>query len=167
MAVPVFLYLKLIDHKPPLQYLKLTTHVKRGILSGIALSAVLFALSYIYFVLLSKGKIYWLLGPTEWLDLLLFSTVAEEILFRGFFLQKLLEITSFWKANLIMAALFASIHWLGWVWVAESSNGDIVRMSIIVFISGLLLGYIFKRTSSLWATIIFHAAENFISVLIF
>jgi membrane protease YdiL (CAAX protease family) len=161
MAVPAFLYLKFVDRTQPLEYLKLNTNIAKGISWGLIISAVFFAAYYLYFGLIHQAKLDWHKG----LRALSLATIAEEILFRGFILGKLREVTGFWRANFITAFLFAAIHWPGWILLMGKSIADVTKLSLSVFVLGLALGYLLKRINSLWPCIFAHATNNFIAMI--
>lgn len=89
-------------------------------------------------------------------DLTLISTIAtvvlapicEEVVFRGL-TMKILEKTNwkFWVVNILQALLFGIEH-LNWV------------QGIYAFVLGLVLGYVCKKTDSLWGSILAHAVFN-------
>lgn len=89
-------------------------------------------------------------------DLTLISTIAtvvlapicEEVVFRGL-TMKILEKTNwkFWVVNALQALLFGIEH-LNWV------------QGIYAFVLGLVLGYVCKKTDSLWGSILAHAVFN-------
>jgi membrane protease YdiL (CAAX protease family) len=161
MAAPAFLYLKFVDRARPLEYLKLNTNTAKGVLWGLAISVIFFAAYYLYFGLIRQAKVDWHKG----LRAISLATLAEEVLFRGFILQKLREVTGFWRANLITAFLFAAIHWPGWILLMGKSAADVTKLSLSVFVLGLALGYLLKRFNSLWPCVFVHATNNFIAMI--
>jgi CAAX protease family protein len=104
----------------------------------------------------------------DWLSILVgvaISPISEEILFRGFFLNRLNESLSFWMSNVVSALLFAAAHMPYWV----SRNGfspKVIKDSVNVFLLGCLFGWVMKKTNSLWPSIGAHIANNFLSGLI-
>jgi membrane protease YdiL (CAAX protease family) len=168
-VVPVFVTLAVARIKP-FTYLKLTTPVnRRGLLVGAMVSLVWFSLVIFGEALISGRDAGAMLArSSEWLTILagvFFSPIAEEILFRGFFLNRLHESLMFWKANVISALLFMLSHWPYWV----SKNGfspQVIKDSVNVFLLGCLFGWLMKKTNSLWPAIGAHIANNFLSNLI-
>jgi membrane protease YdiL (CAAX protease family) len=164
-VLPVLLYLRHVDRVDVLKSLKLTTPIDReGLLRGTILSA-----AYLFFSILVGS---WLNGKAihspldltarRWLELMvmfLFAPFAEELLFRGFLLTKAMDLSGFWTANLMTAALFALIHWPGWLSSGNWRDG-IIMMSLSVFALGLLLGYLVKITGSLWPAVAVHVCNN-------
>jgi len=150
--IPVFLYLKFADRVKPYTYLKLDINLYSGIKNGLLIGIGIFIFLWIknrlqvlgqidlredQFILL--GKI--LVGP------------LEEIPFRGFYLQKMNEYMGFWKANLLSSILFAFMH----ISVKGYSNPHSMLTLILIMVIGLWMGYIFKKTQSLWCVAIIHS----------
>jgi len=169
-VLPVFITLALLRIKP-LTYLKLTTPVnKRGLIVSslvvfIWLSLVLIGESFIQGK--SIGSLLSGKAPL-WLGILagvVTSPIWEEILFRGFFLNRLNESLSFWKSNLISAFLFMLAHVPYWV-SKNGFSGPVIKDLLNVFLLGCLFGWVMKKTNSLWPAIGAHIANNFISGLI-
>jgi membrane protease YdiL (CAAX protease family) len=96
------------------------------------------------------------------LAFIFFSPISEEILFRGFVLNKLAERLKFWMANLLTAVLFTLIHWPFWIW-RNGLNGWLIQTSAGIFLLAILLGYVVKLTNSLWPAVAVHIANNFLA----
>lgn len=76
--------------------------------------------------------------------------IAEEMLFRGAMLRRLLEVTGYrgrWAAIVVVAAIFGAVH------------GNIPQ-GINAFALGLLLGWLYVRTRSIVPGVAFHIATN-------
>ena len=80
----------------------------------------------------------------------LVAPINEEILFRGFMVPRI--------GILASAVLFSVPHLLSYSSVSEL---------IAAFIFGIAAGYAFKKTGSLYPSIIAHALVNLISILPF
>ena len=169
-VVPVFITLG-VSRLRPFSYLKLTTPLnKNGLMIGASITLLWFCLVVFGEALLSGRNAGPMLSArsSQWQSLLagvFFSPISEEILFRGFFLNRLGESLSFWKANLIAALLFMLAHWPYWL----SKNGfslPVIKDSVNVFLLGCLFGWLMKKTNSLWPAIGAHIANNFLSALI-
>ena len=169
-VLPALITLAALRMKP-LNYLKLTTPLStRGLIVSalvvfVWLSLVVFGESLIQSksigVLLSRKAPLWL-GILAGVFL---SPIWEEILFRGFFLNRLNESVSFWKSNLISAFLFALVHAPYWV-SKNGFSGPVIKDLVNVFLLGCLFGWVMKKTNSLWPAIGAHIANNFVSGLI-
>ncbi|KPK76921.1 MAG: hypothetical protein AMJ79_04945, partial [Phycisphaerae bacterium SM23_30] len=100
----------------------------------------------------------------QWLNWLLYQIMyvagAEELFFRGYLQSSLLRLAPTTNAKysriwplttvIISAAAFALAH------VILTNNA----LSILIFFPGVVLGWLFLRTRSLLAPILFHALAN-------
>jgi membrane protease YdiL (CAAX protease family) len=80
------------------------------------------------------------------------TPVAEEIFFRGFVLRGFVNRWGVAPGIVLSAVVFAGLHF---------------QPSVIVpvFITGLLLGWLYWHTGSIWPGIGVHAAQNLIATL--
>ncbi|MHC4094465.1 MAG: CPBP family glutamic-type intramembrane protease [Planctomycetota bacterium] len=102
----------------------------------------------------SQGWFRWLLYQ------FMYIAVAEEIFFRGYVQKNILKTASAiiqerhrllqWISIIISAACFAAAHVV--------IQGEII--SVLTFLPGLVLGWLFVRTRSLLAPILFHGLAN-------
>ncbi len=102
----------------------------------------------------AQGWFSWLLYQ------FMYIAVAEEIFFRGYVQNNILRLTSAvvqerrrllqWISIIISAACFAAAHVV--------IQGEII--SVLTFLPGLVLGWLFVRTRSLLAPILFHGLAN-------
>lgn len=93
-----------------------------------------------------------LLGPSSALTVIYLaaiSALAEELLFRG----AIQPFAGLW----LTSALFGLLHMGG--------DSRISAWSVWAFIAGLLLGWIFKETGSLWPPVVAHFAVNAVALL--
>lgn len=88
------------------------------------------------------------------LMLMLIVGFVEEIMFRGYILNNLMQSMNRWIALIISAALFAVVH---------LANPDMTIFSIVnILLAGMLLGLNYVYTKNLWYSIAFHFCWNFI-----
>lgn len=90
----------------------------------------------------------------------MYIAVAEEVFFRGYIQNNILKTASAilqerrrllqWISIIISAACFAAAHVV--------IQGEII--SVLTFLPGLVLGWLFVRTKSLLAPILFHGLAN-------
>jgi membrane protease YdiL (CAAX protease family) len=118
-----------------------------------------------------------LAGGAAFAGLLILGNVVnsfmEEGLFRGVMLTHFLQRWRFGAANLLQAALFAAWH-LVWPLKAylngeSSAAGAAAQAGLLLlgtFVAGLVYGYLFRRTDSLWAPWIAHFVNNTILNLV-
>lgn len=163
-VVTAFIYIRHIDKRNPLEYLKLTTPIQKNNL----LYAVIFILLYFSGILFFELFILEKALSSNVSSLALVSTSVssffEEILFRGFILNKLRESLNFWAANSITALLFVLIHYPHWLWM-RGFDGQILIDSINIFILACFLGYLVKKSNSLLPSIVAHIGNNFLASL--
>jgi membrane protease YdiL (CAAX protease family) len=160
-VLPVFLYLRYIDHLDPIEYLKLKQNWKRGIIIGIILSILNFLGNMFRF-----GIPHLTIESFTWNSVLgtsLLIGFIEEIPYRGFILQKFDEQYGFWAANLLSSLLFLSIHLPGWI----SLNLLNIENIVFIFLFGVVMTIVFKYAKSLWGPIITHSLNDFITSVIF
>ena len=87
------------------------------------------------------------------LVLMIMVAVYEEIVFRGYLLNNLLQSMNKWGALVITAMLFTLGHY--------SNPGMSVIGAINIFAAGLLLGANYLYTRNLWFSIMLHFSWNF------
>ncbi|MDH4239470.1 MAG: CPBP family intramembrane metalloprotease [Phycisphaerae bacterium] len=102
----------------------------------------------------AQGWFSWLLYQ------FMYVAVAEEVFFRGYVQNNILRLTGSiqqerlrllqWISIIISAACFAAAHTI--------VQGEI--LSVLTFLPGLVLGWLFVRTRSLLAPILFHGLAN-------
>ena len=160
-VIPVFLYLRSIDHVHPIAYLKLNYYWKRGVLLGLALSLLNFL-----GMLLRFGPPHPSLQYVTWNNVLSTSILIglfEEIPFRGFVFQKLQEKFPFWTANLLSSLLFLSIHLPGWILLHTLTWSNVLS----IFVLGVMFAVIFYCSKTLWSSILTHSLNDFLSSVLF
>ncbi len=159
---PVFIYLRLIGIHNPLDFLKFKNNWVKGIGWGILLSLIWVALRVILFcVVMGDKTISFQIGAYLWIATLV-SGFFEEISFRSVILQQLSEQITFWKANVISTIIFLAYHIP--TWFVQGFPNLIPNCFSVIFL-GLVWGYLFKKTKSIWTSTIFHILHN-LSVVI-
>jgi len=87
------------------------------------------------------------------LGLMLIVAFVEELIFRGYLLNNLMQSMNKWLALLITSVLFALFH---------QSNPDVTLVAIInILLAGFLIGINYIFTRNLWFGICFHFAWDF------
>ena len=88
------------------------------------------------------------------LGLMALIAFSEELVFRGYILDNLLEsFSNKWVALIISSVLFAAFHFTG--------PGIHTLAFLNLFLAGLLLGINFLYTRNLWFSFFFHLSWNF------
>ena len=86
------------------------------------------------------------------IDIAILAPLFEEIIFRGLLLRNILKKIKPWKAILITALLFAFVHF------------NLYQFTT-AFLLGLLLGWAYYKTRSLYVVILGHGIHNFIVIM--
>lgn len=162
--IPVYLYVKYIDIRQPLEFLKLDKkNLISGYLWGIVLAASFTVILIMKVHYWGQGNIYYDWPMMDVVNIVIVASLVEEIFFRGFLLQKFMEATSFAKANIMVTLLFVTLHFP--VWISDGLNALEIGESL-VYLTGFswVLGYVFNCSNSLWTPIILHAANNFLKL---
>jgi membrane protease YdiL (CAAX protease family) len=115
-------------------------------------------------ILTLTGSVQWQVNSISLLDfmagilVMLSVVIAEELLFRGFIFQRLIESFGAWPAQLLMGALFLLTH-LGNPGMAGSIK---VLASMNIFIASVFFGIAYIKTRSLAMPIGIHFMANVI-----
>ena len=164
--IPVVLYLKFIDKVNYFSYLKLNKNIKKGIIGALIVSSLFLVYNLLEVILMGDIKIDLNLSLSDWLNTVIMAGLAEEIVFRGFLLKKFWVIMTSKAAMLFSALLFLFIHYPIWFVRGNLVFPGIILSSLYVFIIGVIMAYLYKKTDSLWSCIISHSLHNFIVTII-
>jgi membrane protease YdiL (CAAX protease family) len=93
------------------------------------------------------------------------SAFAEEVLFRGLVLTELSERTAFWRANLLSGVLFVAMHWPHRIWRDGWTPAAFADAPALLLIA-LALGFVTRRSGSIWPGVLFHAANNALTAVV-
>lgn len=153
----VFLFRKFIDRKSFVSLgFKFSKH-RNDAATGFFLGPTILGLGSI--MLYSTGHLQWTDIIVDWnsllLSLVIFIMVAftEELAFRGYILNNLMDSFNKWLALFISAILFSLFH------LGNSYIGFIPLANI--FLAGILLGINYIYTRNLWFGIFLHFSWNF------
>lgn len=103
------------------------------------------------------------------------APIFEELVFRGVFLSELLTWTHesgpglrqlrtrYWLSQCGAAALFTLVHWP--YWLSHRGIGAALSLSGPIFVTGLVLGFVFAHTRSLWGCMLLHWLNNQLSII--
>ena len=78
----------------------------------------------------------------------------------GLVLQRVEHYTAFYTANALSSGLFVTVHLPGWTFAGSPSAGGLLSSAAYVFVVALMLGYLLKKTGSLWACVVTHTMSN-------
>ena len=160
-VAPVWIYLRRLDHVDPIEYLKLRGHLGRGLLVALVLTVVNFLGT-----VARLGPPHPSLQSVTWNSMLGTSVLIgfiEEVPYRGFMLQKLTEDFGFWPAALGTSLLFVAVHIPGWIALHMLT----VDRAVSIFVFGAVMALAFRYARSLWAPILAHSTNDFMSFVLF
>jgi len=92
------------------------------------------------------------------ITLVLMAPLAEELLFRGYFMGRLNERVGKWLAVILTALVFGSLHLFG-----VTNDGHIVfqwATALDTFALGLMAGSLRQISGSIWAGMLLHSIKN-------
>ena len=141
-------------------------HDKKGVLLGLGVSAVLLtiyaAVIYVYGLYSGQRLIVNSLPVAFILTQLLLVALPEEVFFRGYLQNKLGNNI---KGVIIVSLLFAVGHFIT-LCLGGGHNIAICSQAILTFFPSLVMGYLYFKTKTLWASIIFHFFANIVHIAI-
>lgn len=155
----LWLTVKFVDHRPLRTFgiglfprWRIDVWIGLGIAAGMlgALIAGCYALGYVSMHWTGGQVPIWTLLAT--FAILLLAAANEELVFRGFPLQVLIEGTGEWPAIIGMSVLFASMH-------IGNPNASLLGILNTVA-AGILLSLAYFRTRSLWMPYAIHVGWN-------
>lgn len=161
--VPAWIYIKYYLNANPINYLKMNVNVKKGLFWGLVLSLLIGLYFTIEVYILNKQAFNFSLPLDSYLNTFIMAGITEEIVFRGLIMQEINKRMAFWKVNVITALLFLFIHYPIWIY-----NGEffIWGSHLNIFFLGLLFGFMYKKTGSLWSVVLLHSFYNFFLIVI-
>ena len=156
-SILVFMFRKFIDRKNFSSLGLTTTGYTSDALCGLFLAPGLLG---------AGALILFITRHLEWTDIhfngselfielgvLMMVAFTEELVFRGYILNNLMESFNKWVALFISAALFTLSH-------LDNPGINIISVANILF-AGILLGLNYMYTKNLWFAIFFHLGWNF------
>jgi CAAX protease family protein len=100
-----------------------------------------------------------------------FNAFMEESIFRGVILPHLMMRYNFWRANAMQAFLFGLAHlvfplssWATGQATAGEAAAEAMTLLIFTTLGGLVFGYLYYRTDSLWTAVFAHLLDNSIGL---
>ncbi len=164
-TLPVLIYLIAVK-QDLFDFLKLRS-IRRGIIWGVAIGSSLVLLNVIgAYGLRGHVRVDFHLPLNHWLGAVLMVGLSEEVVFRGFLLSMFAIRMPFWAANLLQAVLFLGIHLPGWALQHQFVWPNIMQQIVYIFAFGVMLGFVRKKSDSLWACMLIHSFNNFAALAI-
>jgi uncharacterized protein len=100
-----------------------------------------------------------ILAGLAWLGANVLVGLAEELWFRAYFLQSLWKSIGFWPASIVIALIFAALHYF-------FKDGENIWDVITLVSISLMICYSVKRTGTLWFAVGFHIAFDFMQFFV-
>ena len=155
----MLLTVRFVDHRPLRAFgIGLLPRWRRDLFFGLGIAAGMLAVLIAGCYLLGFVSIRWTAGqvPATTLSatfgLLLMAALNEELVFRGFPLQLLVEGIGEWPAMIAMSILFGALH---------RNNPNVSALSTFnTIVAGILLSLAYVRTRSLWLPYAIHVGWN-------
>ena len=97
--------------------------------------------------------------------LLLVTPVLEETLFRGLFVKEIRRYTGPWRTVALTALLFAGVHLPFWVF-RYGLTAAVLADAVGVFVFGVVAGWLYLRSSSIWPPTVAHIANNLLAAML-
>ncbi|MCA9096384.1 MAG: CPBP family intramembrane metalloprotease [Planctomycetaceae bacterium] len=160
---PSLIYLGIREHGPWLDRLGLSSRHRRGILIGLAVSLIWLLPLLIYRWGSNQGTLNTHLTIGTWLNFILGSPFAEELLYRRIVYRELAHTVSRWKAILLSSLWFTLLHLPPWI--GTHSPLELIQHLGIIFVYGLLFALLYQWSQSLWGSLIPHWLNNAVNSL--
>jgi hypothetical protein len=155
----MWLSARFIDHRPLRTFgVGFLPHWRRDLLFGLALAAAMLAILIGGCYALGYVNMRWTATQVSpgiliaTFVLLLVAAANEELVFRGFPLQMLIDGLGKWPAIIGMSTLFAAMHW-------RNPNATLLS-TVNTLVAGILLSLAYVRTRSLWLPYGIHVGWN-------
>jgi len=163
-VVPVFFFVRFVEGPPVLERLELRGGATEGIVAGLLVSILLApALSIVRHRFVLPHFVF-PTGTWTWLSTILLAPFAEELMFRGLVYRFLRDRTGVMHALWMSSVLFALIHLPYW-WLSGAKAGIGLGLALLEICGiGVLLCGLYQWKRSLWTPVIYHAANNFLSI---
>lgn len=163
VLIPSLIYLRSCERASWLDRLGLTSHNRKGILIGLVASLLWLLPLLIYRWGSNQGTLNTHLSIGTWLNFILGSPFAEELLYRQIVYRELAQKISSRNAILLSSFWFTLLHLPPWI--GTHSPFELIQHLGIIFVYGLLFALLYKRSQSLWGPLIPHWANNALNAL--
>lgn len=155
IIVPIILLTKFSGQNFASLYIK-KGKIRYGLIIGL-LAFFVFAGFLILQAKNSDDGLSRLLAASPWILVFVIANgFNEELLFRGLFLKRFEPFLGKFGSNLLTAIVFTLAH----MKVEYVMTGEILRFLAVVFILGIVWGYLMQKTDSLIGPAIFHAGAD-------
>jgi membrane protease YdiL (CAAX protease family) len=158
-VIAMLLTIRFVDHRPLRTFgVGWVPAWRRQLIFGIVLSAGMLAVLLAGCKVAGSLSIHWTAGQFPIISLLgtfvvlLIAALNEELIFRGFPLQILIDGLGEWPGMIAMSVLFGAVHLF-------NPNKSVLGIANTI-IAGVLLSLAYVRTRSLWTSYAIHVGWN-------
>ena len=131
----------------------------------LGIASVVSVLFHVVVMLIQSGKINILpFHPSQLISQFLVVGITEELLFRGWFYNALRSTMTPMKANAISSAMFVTSHWPSYI-VSGVGIGSIIYLSIVIFLMGLVFGYLFEKSKNILVPTAVHSIWDLLQLV--
>lgn len=162
---PSLIYIKFVEKQPVFETLKLCKTETYGSLIGLACFLIYPGSVFIFMLFTGAKGLQWTSSVATWLNWIVGSPFAEEVLYRGLVFRVLKKNLNLTLASIVSAALFSLLH-LPWWWLSGEMEGMQLFINLsIIFLYGIFFAFLYHKTNSLWSPIVFHWLNNLFIVI--
>lgn len=167
--LPTALFLRRHDPRPLLVAFGVTTRLKlRGLAWSLLVTAVYLALIALLMRATTppadEGALLATLAPLNLVYMLL-KAALEELLMRGFLLGQLLRFMRSSRAQIVVAVLFALMHWPAWL-AFQGIGIGLLPSTIVALALGTVLGIVARASNNIVPAAGVHFANNLLGELL-
>lgn len=163
LLIPSLIFLGNCEIGPWMNRLGLSSHHRQGILIGLVASLFWLLPLLIFRCGSNQGTLNTDLSIGTWLNFILGSPFAEELLYRQIVYRELAKEISSRNAFLLSSFWFTLLHVPPWI--GTHSPLELIQHLGIIFFYGLLFALLYKRSQSLWGSLIPHWLNNGLNAL--
>lgn len=128
---------------------------------GLLVGAILSCAFCTLIVLQNSGRsIVIPVEPSAWINLIVLSPLAEEMMFRRVALEHLKSLTTTSRAIIIASILFSMLHLPWWLMSGEVQGYELAKALISLFFYGVVFSLAVQTTKSIWSALIPHWVNN-------
>jgi membrane protease YdiL (CAAX protease family) len=158
-VIAMLLTIRFLDRRPLRTFgIGLLPRWRRDLLAGLILAAAMLGVLIVGCKLLGELSVRWTGSQVPGITLLatfgllLLAALNEELVFRAFPLQILIDGIGEWPAMIVMSVLFGALH-------ISNPNSSILG-TFNTILAGILLSLAYVRTRSLWLPYAIHVGWN-------
>lgn len=130
---------------------------RMGLLAGAILSC------FFCVIIVAQNSGRSIVIPAElsvWINLIVLSPLAEEMMFRRVALEHLKSMTTARNAIIISSVLFSMLHLPWWLMSGEVQGYELATALISLFFYGVVFSLAVQTTKSLWSALVPHWINN-------